>query len=72
MEHPQAFANSWIILEIIGVIIGIGYPIAFFWAIRELDVWRNLILLYLCVFRGLDQDPGRPAPPESWEEFYDT
>lgn len=72
MEHSQTFTNLWIVLQIIGIIIGIGAPAAFFWAVRELDVWRNLILLYLYFFRGLEHDPGRPAPPETWEEFYNT
>jgi hypothetical protein len=24
------------------------------------------------VFRGLEKDPGRPEPPESWEEWYNS
>lgn len=70
MEHPQTLANLWIVFQIIGIVFGIGVPAAFFWTFREFDIWRNLILLYLYFFRGLEHDPGRPAPADSWEELY--
>ena len=64
MEHPQAFANAWVILKIIGFIltfesvIQIIYPYSF---TNQHNLIRSLLLLYYHFFHGLDHDPAQPG-----------
>jgi hypothetical protein len=72
MERPQAFANLWIILQVLGFIVALE-PVAQYFSDRHYQhVYRRLFLLYFHSFRGLEHDPARPRPPESWEEWYNS
>ncbi len=72
MERPQTLPNLWIILQIVGFIIALE-PVAQYFSDRYYhNVCRKLFVLYFHIFRGLDHDPGRPEPPESWEEWYNS
>jgi hypothetical protein len=73
MERPQAFANLWLIFQILGIFISIGAPFIFYFCTwRELNAWRQIILIYLKYYYNLEHDPARPEIPESWEDWYRT
>jgi hypothetical protein len=72
MERPQTLANTWLFLQIVGFVIALEAVSQYFSDRHYLNVSRNLLLLYLNYFRGLDQDPARPRPPDSWAEWYNS
>jgi len=42
MERPQAFANLWLIFQILGIFISISAPFLFYFCTwRELNAWRQ-------------------------------
>jgi hypothetical protein len=72
MERPQTLPNLWLIFQIIGFIVALE-PVAQYFPDRYYhNVCRKLFVLYLHLFRGLNQDSGRPQPPDSWEEWYNS
>lgn len=72
MERPQAFANTWLVLQILGFILALDGVTEFFSDRHYHNLARRLILLYYQYFHGLEGDPVQPRLPESWEEWYNS
>jgi hypothetical protein len=72
MERPETFANIWLILQTIGFIIALDGVAEYFSDRYYHNLFRKFILLCCHFGGGLDHDPARPRPPESWEEWYNS
>lgn len=72
MERAQTFANLWLICRIVGFVIALESVAQFFSDRHYINVLRKVLVLYFQFARGLQGDPARPEPPESWEEWYNS
>jgi hypothetical protein len=72
MERPQTLANTWLFLQILGFVFALDSLAQYFSDRHYQDIYRKFLLYYFYIARGLDHDPARPEPPESWEEWYNS
>ena len=72
MERPQAFANTWLILQTLGFIIALDGVAEYLSGRHYHGLFRQLLLLYLQLIHNLERDPAQPHLPESWEEWYNS
>lgn len=69
MERASSLVNAWLILRTIGHILLLDGVLDFF-SITHWGISRRVLLLIYYYFYGLDHDPAKPRPAESWEEWY--
>lgn len=72
MERPQTFANTWIILQIIGFIVALEGVMEYFSDRHYHSLFRRFIILWYQSYRDGDDNPAQPRLPESWEEWYNS